>query len=108
MNQTVNRKDITEELYRTILDTEIHHDHQIIEDENGTYRWKRDDSVRKMVDKIGLNDIFQLFDALGLTKNSELMRKMYRDMGYSLYGYWEIFYWYANNPDANKYSPYSE
>lgn len=33
-------------------------------------------------------------------KNSEVYRKLYRDMGYSLYGYWEI-----NNEDAGEYIP---
>jgi hypothetical protein len=28
---------------------------------------------------------------------------MYRDMGYSLYGYWEIFYWEMNNDYAQDY-----
>lgn len=68
-------------------------------------RRKEDNAVRKMVDKIGLNEIYQLFDSLGLNKNSELIRKMYRDMGYSLFGYWEIFYWEANNDIADEYVP---
>ena len=37
------------------------------------------------------------------TKNSEEWRKLYRDIGYSLYGYWEIFYWDMNNEDAADY-----
>jgi hypothetical protein len=46
-----------------------------------------------------------LFFKMGLTKNSEEVRKLYRDMGYSLSGYWEIFYWDMNNEDAHKYKP---
>jgi hypothetical protein len=46
-----------------------------------------------------------LFMRMGLTKNSEEVRKLYRDMGYSLSGYWEIFYWDMNNEDAHKYKP---
>jgi hypothetical protein len=46
-----------------------------------------------------------LFYKMGLTKNSEEVRKLYRDMCYSLSGYWEIFYWDMNNEDARKYKP---
>jgi len=101
----VKRSEITEETFREIIDKEAHHEHIIYKDESGTLRWKENDDVRKMVDKIGLNEIYQLFDSLGLNKNSELFRKMYRDMGYSLFGYWEIFYWEVNNDIANEYVP---
>lgn len=101
----VNKDEITNETYREILDVETHHKHIIYEDENGKLFWKEDNIVRKMVDKIGLNDIYQLFYSLGLNKNSELIRKMYRDMGYSLFGYWETFYCEANNDIANQYVP---
>jgi hypothetical protein len=40
---------------------------------------------------------------MGLNKNSEEVRKLYRDMGYSLSGYWEIFFWEVNNEDAPLY-----
>jgi hypothetical protein len=30
---------------------------------------------------------------------------MYRDMGYSLFGYWEMFYWEINNNIAHEYKP---
>jgi hypothetical protein len=42
---------------------------------------------------------------MGLGKNDESVRKLYRDMGYSLSGYWEIFYWEMNNEDADQYRP---
>ena len=35
----INREDITVEEYREILDREVHHDHEIFKDENGTLRW---------------------------------------------------------------------
>lgn len=105
---TVPRDQITEELYLEILEKETHHDHEIIQDEHGTLRWKEDPYVRKMVDELGLNGIIMLFYSLGLNKNSELYRKMYRGMGYSLNGYWEIFYWEANNPAADEYVPGKE
>jgi hypothetical protein len=77
----------------------------VIEDEHGTVRWKTDPAVRAVIDKGILNDLWILFMSMGLTKNSEEVRKLYRDMGYSLSGYWEIFYWDMNNEDAHKYKP---
>ena len=105
----VSRESITDETYREVLDVETHHNHEIIQDERGTLRWKENPGVRKMVDeKMNLNDIWRLFFSLGITKNSEIIRKLYRDMGYSLYGYWEVFYWEANNDDAADYVPSAE
>jgi len=104
--KTVDRKslyDIKE--YKQIFKTESHHDHLVIEDDMGTVRWKADPSVREVLDRVYLNDIWMLFMKMGLTKNSEEVRKLYRDMGYSLSGYWEIFYWDMNNEDAKKYKP---
>lgn len=100
---TISRESITEDLYQEIFEKESHHNHEIIKDEHGTLRWKRNDRVDKLVDEVGLNGIMMLFYNLGLTKNSELIRKMYREMGYSLYGYWEIFYWEVNNPESDEY-----
>jgi hypothetical protein len=41
----------------------------------------------------------------GLDKNCDEYRKVYRDIGYSLDGYWEIFYWEVNNPISREYIP---
>ncbi len=101
----INREDIKEDTYREILDVETHHDHLIQKDAAGVLRWVQNDIVRDLVDKLRLNEIWLLFSELGLTKNDEILRKMYRDMGYSLFGYWEIFYWEVNNPDAGQYLP---
>ena len=101
----INRQDITTDIYRLILDTETHHDQLIIEDENGTLRWQANPSVRKYIDTHGLNDVIRMLHGLGHNKNSEVYRKLYRDMGYSLYGYWEIFYWEVNNEDWEEYVP---
>ncbi len=103
--KVIKRDTITEDTYKEILDTETHHDHVIIKDEHGTIRWKANQRVRDLVDKIGLNDLVELLHYLGYGKNSEVYRKMYRNMGYSLYGYWEIFYWEVNNEDAADYKP---
>jgi N-acyl-D-aspartate/D-glutamate deacylase len=101
--KTVQRKDLTDEISREILDKETHHDHEIILDDQDVIRWKADKSVRTIIDRNSLNDIIILFNLLGHDKNSEIYRKLYRDMGYSLSGYWEIFYWSANNPNSHKY-----
>jgi len=105
METVINRNEITEDTYREILDVETHHDHEIIKDEQGTLRWKENADVRRYLEKISLNDLCPLLHCLGYDKNSEVYRQLYRDMGYSLFGYWEIFYWEANNDEADKYKP---
>lgn len=103
----VPRDKIKEEHYRLILDTETHHDHEIIKDEDGTLRWKPNLDVCKIKERLSMNDIVPLFYHLGYGKNSEIYRKLYRDIGYSLFGYWEIFYWEMNNQEADEYKPNS-
>lgn len=89
--------------YAEILEKENHHSHEIVKDEHGVLRWRQNDTVRKIIDKGILNDLWILFGHMGLTKNSEEVRQLYRDMGYSLSGYWEIFYWEVNNEDSHLY-----
>ena len=92
--------------YKKILDTESHHDHKIVVDEHGTVRWKQDPWISYLIDnKIDLNALIHLFHKLGIDRNSEPYRKLYRELGYSLSGYWEVFYWELNNEDAANYSP---
>lgn len=104
----IKREDIRQETYREILDVETHHDHPIIEDENGMYRWKHSIDTTRELEEISLNDLIPLLWSLGIDKNSELYRLLYRNMGYSLSGYWEIFYWEVNNPQAAEYEPNSK
>jgi len=78
--------------YKEVLDSEVHHNHELILDDHDVIRWKENAHVRKTLDKINLNDLWVLFHYMGLNKNSDSVRKLYRDMGYSLFGYWEIFY----------------
>jgi hypothetical protein len=104
--ETVTREslmDVTD--YKEIFDIEFHHNHEIIRDEHGTFRWKADPIIQKTIPgKIDLNDLWYImFHSMGMTKNSEQVRKLYRDMGYSLSGYCEIFFWEANNEEASKY-----
>ena len=105
METIIKREEITEETYREILDVETHNNHEIIKDDNGTLRWKQNPTVRHYLKNISLNDLCPLLMTLGYGKNSEVYRKLYRDMGYSLSGYWEIFFWEANNEDASEYVP---
>jgi len=105
MLNLIKREEITEETYREILDVETHHNHQIIIDKNGTLRWKENLNVEHFLKNISLNDLCPLLSNLGYGKNSEVYRKLYRDMGYSLSGYWEIFFWEGNNEDASEYVP---
>ena len=92
--------------FKLVMDSETHHNHPVITDEEGTVRWKQNASVRHLIDeKIDLNSLWMLFGALGLNKNSEFIRNLYRNMGYSINGYWEIFYWEMNNPIADEYKP---
>jgi hypothetical protein len=100
----IRRQDLMDiEDYAEIFNKESHHEHRVIEDEHGTLRWEADPTVTKTLEKINLNDLWLLFMKMGLTKNSEPVRKLYRDMGYSLSGYWEIFYWDLNNEEAEDY-----
>jgi hypothetical protein len=103
--EIVKREDIHTETYREIFDAETHHQHEIIRDSVGTLRWKPNATVVELItpQRINLNDLVHLMHTLGYGKNSEFYRKLYRDMGYSLSGYWEIFFWEANNPKASKY-----
>jgi hypothetical protein len=88
---------------KRILETETHHKHEIYTDESGKLRWRENTDVVKRLKKLSLNDLIPLFIALGYDKNSEPYRQLYRDMGYSLFGYWEVFYWSVNKPETEEY-----
>lgn len=101
--KSVKRETIEEECCQEIFKKESHHTHEIIEMDDGVFRWKPNDNARIFLENISLNDLCPLLSMLGYDKNSEVYRKLYRDLGYSLFGYWEIFYWDENNPDAENY-----
>jgi len=105
MDKIIKRTEITDKYCREILDVETHHNHEIIRDEKGTLRWKPNLDIEPFLKNISLNDLCPLLHYLGYGKNSEVYRKLYRDMGYSLIGYWEIFYWEVNNDNVSKYVP---
>jgi len=94
-----------EEDYAMMLRVESHHEHVLILDDHGTLRWEKDKEVRALADEIGLNDLIKSFYHLGWDKNSEQYRHLYRCLGYSLSGYWEVFYWDMNHEDADEYIP---
>ncbi len=105
-NQKITREEVKNIFkdYKEILEKESHHDHGLVMD--GTVlRWKKNPSIEKQLEKLDLNQLLILFEKLGYGKNSEIYRKLYRDMGYSLSGYWEIFYWESNNELAHEYNP---
>lgn len=63
-------------------------------------RWKPDPLVRWMVDTMDLEDFWI---RQGNNKNDPMIRGMYRKMGYSVFGYWEIFFWDGNNARAHEW-----
>jgi hypothetical protein len=107
MSKTISRDAIPKNTFTCWSEmsaNEAHHDHPIIE-EGGRYYWKPIGGVRNLTRAMDLNSVWTMFDALGWGRNSEQLRHLYRCMGYSLFGYWEVFYWEANNPDADQYKP---
>lgn len=100
--EILNRKQVSKisDEYKEVLDREKHHNHELVM-VSGVIRW----NGSKEVDDLNVNDVVRMFYKLGYDKNSEVYRKYYRDLGYSLSGYWEVFYWEANNEKQNEYRP---
>lgn len=88
-----------------IVEFDWHHQHQVFEDENGILRWVPDEIFINSIKNKNFNDVVAELLLKGLDKNCEEYRKVYRDIGYSLNGYWEVFYWPENNPIADQYIP---
>jgi hypothetical protein len=107
MTQVLERTDpqLQHDWIQDIFNKESHHNHAVIRDENGVFRWEGDRNIDSLTERMSLNNILEMFLRLGYDKNSEIYRELYRNMGVSLYLYWEVFYWEANNPDAEKYRP---
>jgi hypothetical protein len=101
----ITKEDLINPEHIEILNTETHHNHDLVLDKTGIVRWKPDQGVCDKLNGINFNIIIEEFLYRGLDKNCEEYRKMYRDIGYSLDGYWEIFYWEVNNPIAGQYIP---
>ena len=96
---------LTDPEHIEIIKTESHHGHELVLDKTGTVRWRPDPEVCEKMNGINFNNVIEEFLSQGLDKNCEDYRKVYRDIGYSLDGYWEIFYWEVNNPIAGQYIP---
>jgi len=92
---------IKKDTYLKELIPEIKNTDHKIKKYDGILRWVVDPAFKN----IDLNKATANFINRGITKNDEEWRDLYRKIGYSLYGYWEIFYWEANNPDAEEYIP---
>ena len=99
--EIIKREDLPED-YTEMMITESHHDHEIVM-VNGVIRWKACSVTNSLLGDISLNDLIPLLHVLGYDENSEIYRQLYRNMGYSLSGYWEVFYWEMNNEDACLY-----
>ena len=99
----IKREEIKDLDFIDIMEKESHHDHEVIQDNKGMLYWKPDENLCAEIEVKNINDNIFNFHSKGLNKNSEEYRKFYRDMGYSLFGYWEIFYCKANNPICNNY-----
>ena len=80
---------------------EIHGTDHEIEKFGDLLRWKPDPTLGH----VDINKKIEEFIDRGITKNDEEWRDFYRRLGYTLAGYWEVFYWEANNPNADKYKP---
>ncbi len=105
MPKYIDRSAVTYPDFREILDKETHHDHKVCEHKDETLYWEPNKAVQVLRDRMDLNDLLALFHAMGYGRNSELWRKLYRDMGMSLSGYYEVFYDRWNNELADEYVP---
>ncbi|VAW58907.1 hypothetical protein MNBD_GAMMA08-1543 [hydrothermal vent metagenome] len=80
-----------------------HGNHQLYINEHGMLRWEAyPEREAEIMERFGAHDINSLF-AKGADKNDPLIRELYKCMGYSLSGFWEVFYWELNNEDAHKF-----
>jgi len=102
--KTIPRNEISSELLQDMMKTEAHHEHEIVE-VNGVLRWKADPFIAQLTVDCDLNYICIGFYENGNNKNTESYRELYRKMGFSLFGYWEVFYWEMNNEIAEEYNP---
>jgi len=100
----VDRKNIDTTDCYSFLNIETHHNHKIVMVDK-VYRWEENKEVRKAINDLDLCKLWNIIYDIGLNRNSELPKSIYRDMGYSLHGYWELFYSDINNEDFKDYVP---
>jgi len=78
--------------------------YDLIIDQHDTLRWKANPQrENEIMNEFGATDLNDLFGRCRADKNDPKIRELYKAMGYSLYGFWEVFYWEVNNEDAWAY-----
>jgi len=107
---------ISPDVYREVFEKDGH-DHEIYLDDHDTLRWRSNPSV-ELINTMNeyddehlikggyvfdLNKFWEKWYKSGRTKNDSAIRRLYRDMGYSVHGYWEIFFWEVNNDIADEW-----
>jgi hypothetical protein len=102
--ETIKREAL-EESYGDMLKTESHHKHEIIRDERGIAKWKENPQVRETMkgEGVELGGLIKTLDTIGYGRNSEVLRKLYREMGVSLSSYETMFYDPCNNEEIEDY-----
>lgn len=104
---------ICEDYKKVLLCEQLGHPLHI--DKNGTLRWaakpEREKEIMESIGAKDLDDVYTIyydqyspqFDVPA--KNNDLIRELYKCRGYSLSGFWEVFYWDWNNEHADKARP---
>jgi len=69
---------------------------------DGILRWEVEEGFFESIPDF--NAYIMNFLNQGISKNDEVYRDTYRRLGFSLYKYWETFYWDMNNEDFEDYS----
>jgi len=89
--------------YELVLSREEKDGHELYIDEHDTLRWvEHPIRAQEIMDSFRAKDMNELF-MNGADKNDPIVRELYKCIGYSLCGFWEIFYWEVNNERANEY-----
>tara|TARA_R110000851_G_scaffold72413_3_gene160441 strand:+ start:913 stop:1452 length:540 start_codon:yes stop_codon:yes gene_type:complete len=95
----IERIDLPED-YHEMMRTENHHDHKIIVDDTGVIRWEQDEDADRPFE-----ELMAWFCKHKISKNHETYRLTYRNMGFSLSGYYDVFYCTMNNDICHHYKP---
>ena len=89
--------------YEDVLTTE-ETGHNLYVDKHDTIRWEANPAKeQEIMNKFGAHDLNDLFGCCRADKNDPLVRELYKNMGVSLYMFWEVFYWEVNNERADEY-----